>query len=62
MREMDFNNDGVITQNQWMAYWEYIRVTGYDLGKIAQELNRIEKGEVTLDFPKAKSFQPNQPR
>ncbi len=45
-----------------MAYWEYIRVAGYDLGKIAKELNRIEKGEVSLDFPKAKSFQPNQPR
>jgi hypothetical protein len=32
------------------------------LAKIDKELHRIEKGEVSLDFPKAKNFQPDQPR
>jgi hypothetical protein len=59
---MDFNRDGIISQNEWMTYWEYIRKAGYELGKIDKELHRIEKGEVSLDFPKAKNFQPGQPR
>ena len=30
MSAMDFNQDGVITKNEWFGYWEYIRRAGYE--------------------------------
>ena len=45
-----------------MAYWEYIRKSGYELNKIEKQLQRIEKGNITLSFPNAKKYEPNEPR
>lgn len=28
LQEIDFNQDGQITRNEWLAYWEYLRVAG----------------------------------
>jgi Ca2+-binding EF-hand superfamily protein len=30
LKEMDFNLDGIITHEEWLAYWEYVRLAGYD--------------------------------
>ncbi len=27
---MDFDGDGVVTEEEWIGYWEYIRRAGYD--------------------------------
>ena len=29
MDNIDLNQDGVITKNEWLAYWEYVRQAGY---------------------------------
>lgn len=30
MKEMDVNNDDILTFQEWMAYWQYIRLAGYE--------------------------------
>jgi Ca2+-binding EF-hand superfamily protein len=30
LREIDLNTDGVITKSEWLAYWEYVRMAGYN--------------------------------
>jgi len=30
LKEMDFNHDGIITRSEWIGYWEYVRLAGYD--------------------------------
>jgi hypothetical protein len=29
MREIDIDNDGVIGMNDWVGYWEMVRLAGY---------------------------------
>lgn len=29
MNGIDLNQDDIITKNQWMAYWEYVKQGGY---------------------------------
>ena len=29
LSEIDLNQDGIITRNEWIGYWEYLRRAGY---------------------------------
>lgn len=36
LRQIDLDNDGVITKNDWIGYWELVRRAGYKNAEIMQ--------------------------
>ena len=44
------NNDGVISKEEFISFWEVVKGSGHDESEILEELEKIEKGESWCGF------------
>ena len=44
------NNDGVISKEEFLGFWEVVKGSGHDESEIMEELDKIEKGESWCGF------------
>ena len=44
------NNDGVISKEEFISFWEVVKASGHDESEIMEELEKIEKGESWCGF------------
>mmetsp|Transcript_32321 Transcript_32321/g.47531 ORF Transcript_32321/g.47531 Transcript_32321/m.47531 type:complete len:134 (-) Transcript_32321:282-683(-) len=47
---VDVNNDGSITMDEWMKFWEIVKASGHDEEEIEEELENIKNGESWCGF------------
>ena len=47
---VDVNNDGVISKEEFLGFWEVVKGAGHDEDEIMEELSKIEKGESWCGF------------